>query len=101
MFENAVLLPAMAAPKLERIMSGSYFSAIFGKSPVTPLQEHMEKVLSCVSELVPFTKAVLADDAEGRAQHHQNIVMMEKEADALKKELRLRLPVSLFMPIQT
>lgn len=89
----------MAAIKLERIMSGSYFSAIFGKSPVTPLQEHMEKVLSCVSELVPFTKAVLADDAEGRAQHHQNIVMMEKEADALKKELRLRLPVSLFMPV--
>jgi len=80
-------------------MSGSYFSAIFGKSPVTPLQEHMEKVLSCVSELVPFTKAVLADDAVARAEHHKNTGMMEEEADALKKELRLRLPVSLFMPI--
>jgi len=80
-------------------MSGSYFSAIFGKSPVKPLQEHMEKVLSCVSELTPFTRAVLANDEEGRVLHHQNIVTMENEADALKKELRLRLPSSLFMPI--
>ena len=80
-------------------MSGSYFSAIFGKSPVRPLQEHMQKVVSFVSELAPFTKAVLANDEEVLAQHHQNIVTMEKEADALKKELRLRLPVSLFLPV--
>ena len=80
-------------------MSGSYISAIFGKSPVTPLQEHMGKVVACVSELAPFIRAVLANDMEASAQHHQNIVTMEKEADALKKELRLRLPVSLFMPI--
>ena len=80
-------------------MSGSYFSAIFGKSPVRPLQEHMEKVLSCVSELTPFTKAVLAGKPEAIATHHKNIVTMENEADALKKELRLRLPSTLFMPI--
>ena len=80
-------------------MSGSYLSGIFGKSPVRPLQEHMEKVVSCVSELVPFTRAVLTRDKAGRVLHHQNIVHMENEADALKKELRLRLPSSLFMPI--
>ena len=80
-------------------MSGSYFSAIFGKSPVRPLQEHMEKILSCVSELTPFTKAVLAGKQEAIATHHKNIVTKENEADALKKELRLRLPSTLFMPI--
>ena len=80
-------------------MSGSYFSKIFGTSPVKPLQEHMGKVVSCVSELTPFTKAVLSGDTEGRDLHHQNIITMENEADALKKELRLRLPSSLFMPI--
>jgi len=80
-------------------MSGSYFSKVFGKSPVTPLQEHMSKVLACVSELDPFTKAMIAGDNESLARHHQNIVDLEKEADALKKELRLRLPSSLFMPI--
>jgi len=80
-------------------MSGSYLSGIFGKSPVRPLQEHMEKVVSCVSELIPFTQAVLSNDQQARAEHHQNIVAMENEADALKKELRLHLPSSLFMPI--
>lgn len=80
-------------------MSGSYFSAIFGNSPVKPLQEHMEKIHSCVCELTPFTKAVLKNNPEDIATHHKNIVTMENEADELKKELRLRLPSTLFMPI--
>ncbi len=80
-------------------MSGSYFSGIFGSSPVRPLQEHMEKVVSCVSELVPFTLAVVAGNQQDRGRHHRRIIDMEKEADALKKELRLRLPSSLFMPV--
>jgi predicted phosphate transport protein (TIGR00153 family) len=80
-------------------MAGSYFSGIFGKSPVKPLQQHMEKVVSCVSELIPFTRAVLEKDVEACVLHQQNIVAMENEADILKKELRLRLPSSLFMPI--
>ena len=80
-------------------MSSSYLSGIFGKSPVKPLQEHMDKIVSCVSELIPFTRAVLKNDEEARDEHHRNIVAMENEADALKKELRLRLPSSLFMPI--
>jgi predicted phosphate transport protein (TIGR00153 family) len=80
-------------------MPTSYLSGIFGKSPVTPLQEHMGKVVSCVSELIPFTRAVLKSDEEACALHHQNIVDMENEADVLKKDLRLQLPSSLFMPI--
>jgi predicted phosphate transport protein (TIGR00153 family) len=83
----------------EKRMSGSYLSGIFGKSPVRPLQEHMEKVVSCVCELIPFTQAVLERDQKSRVLHHQKIVTMENEADALKKELRLHLPNSLFMPI--
>ncbi len=80
-------------------MSGSYLSGIFGASPIKPLQEHMEKVVSCVSELIPFTRAVLEDNPQDRTAHHQNIIDMENEADVLKKELRLHLPSSLFMPI--
>ena len=80
-------------------MSGSYLSGIFGSSPVGPLQEHMEKVVSCVCELTPFTRAVLTRNQQERDLRHQNIIDLEKEADALKKELRLHLPSSLFMPI--
>jgi len=80
-------------------MTKSYLSGIFGKSPVRPLQEHMEKIVSCIDELIPFTEAVLTHDDEARKIHHQKIIAIENEADALKKELRLQLPVSLFMPI--
>ena len=80
-------------------MSGSYLSGIFGKSPVRPLQEHMEKIVSCVCELTPFTRAVLDQNIELRDIHHQKIIDLEQEADELKKDLRLRLPSSLFMPV--
>lgn len=80
-------------------MAPSYISKIFGKSPVTPLQEHMEKIVSCIDELIPFTEAVIARDDKAREKHHRNIVDIENEADALKKELRLQLPSSLFMPV--
>ncbi|MCW8924709.1 MAG: TIGR00153 family protein [Xanthomonadales bacterium] len=80
-------------------MAGTYFSKIFGKSPVKPLQEHMEKVLTCVNELEPFTEAVLSEDDTGIEKHYKKIVALENQADTLKKDLRLRLPTSLFMPV--
>lgn len=80
-------------------MSGSYLSGIFGSSPVRPLQQHMEKVVSCVVELIPFTRAVITGKTQERNEHHRRIVTLENEADDLKKELRLRLPSSLFMPV--
>lgn len=80
-------------------MAGSYLSGIFGASPVRPLQKHMEQIVACVRELTPYVDAVLAGDKSARDKHHQNIIDLEHSADALKKELRLRLPSSLFMPI--
>lgn len=80
-------------------MAGGYLSGIFGSSPVRPLQKHMEQVVECVKELIPFVDAVLSGNAESRDRHQQLIVELENKADKLKKELRLHLPSSLFMPI--
>ncbi|NND45251.1 MAG: TIGR00153 family protein [Xanthomonadales bacterium] len=80
-------------------MAGGYFSGIFGSSPVRPLQKHMEQIVECVKQLVPFIDAVLAGQADERDRIHASIVDLEHKADKLKKELRLRLPSSLFMPI--
>ena len=80
-------------------MPSGYLSGIFGASPVRPLQKHMEQVIKCVAELIPFVDAVLAEDPAERDRHHKAIIDLEHEADALKKELRLKLPVSLFMPV--
>ena len=80
-------------------MTGGYLSGIFGSSPVRPLQKHMEQVVACVGELIPYIDAVLAGDLAKRDGHHRKIIDLEHKADDLKKELRLHLPSSLFMPI--
>lgn len=78
---------------------GGYMGGIFGSSPVSPLQKHMSKVYSCASELVPLFNAVINEDWDEVAKRQQKISDLEKEADELKKELRLNLPKGLFMPV--
>ncbi len=80
-------------------MVGGYLSGIFASSPIGPLQKHMERVVECVQQLTPFMEAVLDGDAERRHAITQDIIRLEHKADDLKKELRLHLPTSLFMPI--
>jgi predicted phosphate transport protein (TIGR00153 family) len=77
----------------------SYFSRIFGSSPVTPLQKHIDKVVLCVEQLIPYFECVNSNDWEHAAQIQSKLVQLEHEADEIKNELRLHLPSSLFMPI--
>lgn len=77
----------------------SYFSGIFGSSPIKPLQQHMEKVLECTRELAPLFTAVGQKDFDTVGRIQARISQLEDEADALKKDLRLHLPNSLFLPV--
>ena len=81
------------------MVSKNYMYRLFGNSPVKPLQTHMGKVLSCVQELIPFFEAVIAEDNAAAKDAQKNISKLEKEADKLKKELRLHLPTGLMMPV--
>ncbi len=78
---------------------GGYMGGIFGSSPVSPLQKHMSKVYSSATELVPLFNAVINEDWDEVARLQKIISDLEKEADVLKKELRLNLPKGLFMPV--
>jgi predicted phosphate transport protein (TIGR00153 family) len=78
---------------------GGYMGGIFGSSPVSPLQKHMSKVYACASELIPLFNAVINEDWEEVSRLQQIISEYEKDADVLKKELRLNLPKGLFMPV--
>ena len=80
-------------------MAPNYFSRLFGKSPVSPLQRHMEKVCACVEELIPYFEAVLAEDWPDVEERYNLISQREEEADALKKELRLQLPKGMMLPV--
>ena len=73
---------------------------LFGPSPVRPLQQHMAKVVECAQELLPLFEAVIARDLGAVDAAQEKIAMLENEADDLKKELRLNLPRTLFLPVE-
>lgn len=80
-------------------MVQSTLADLFGKSPVRPIQQHMQKVLQAV-ELVPkFLAAAQDGDWKEAREVQKSIVTLEREADKLKHELRTHLPKRLFMPV--
>jgi len=80
-------------------MVTNVFANIFGSSPVRPLQMHMSKVTACVSELTPYFDAVLSEDWKQARAIHKEISKLEREADKLKKQLRLNLPKGIMLPV--
>ncbi len=59
----------------------------------------MAKAVECAEQLHKLIRFVVADDDEGVKKTREHITELEHEADALKKELRLHLPNSLFLPV--
>lgn len=76
-----------------------YLSRLFGASPVKPLQKHMATVMDCADHLIPFLEAVVKGDWDEAGKRRARVVELENEADDLKRELRMHLPNSFFMPV--
>lgn len=72
---------------------------MFARSPIHPLQQHMAKAQACAELLKPFFKAVLAEDWPQVIDFQAKISQLENEADEMKRDLRLHLPKSLFLPV--
>ncbi len=77
----------------------SYFSRIFGNSPVSPLQQHIASVIACVEQLIPYFEAVFKGDWDEATEIQRKLATLEGEADDTKNQLRMNLPTSLFMPV--
>lgn len=78
---------------------GNPLGNLFGKSPIKPLQDHMESAVATADELPDFFQAVIAEDWGKAETIQQRIAEKENQADDLKKTLRLQLPKSLFLPV--
>lgn len=72
---------------------------LFAKSPIKPLQEHVVCVNECCSHLIPFFETCAKGDWEEANNIRETISRLEREADVLKREIRLKLPRGLFMPV--
>jgi predicted phosphate transport protein (TIGR00153 family) len=75
------------------------FVSLFGRSPIGPMQQHIAKAHECAANLVPFFEAVIAEDWARVEEVQQEMVRLEREADKLKKSVRMHLPKSLFLPV--
>ena len=80
-------------------MPASTFLSVFAKSPIKPIEEHIRKVHQASELLIPFFDAVYQQDWQQAADVRKNIVALEKEADKLKREIRINLPRGLFLPV--
>lgn len=81
------------------MVPAGYFTNVFGRSPVKPLQEHIRIVIDCVAQLEPLMAATIAADYDQVDTIQARIADLEHQADAMKKELRHHLPRGLFMPV--
>jgi len=77
----------------------SPFSKLFGKSPISPIQDHIGVAHRCVSELTRFVEAVINNDWEAAELNAIEVFRLEDEADELKRDIRMNLPKSLFLPM--
>lgn len=76
------------------------FLGVFAKSPLKPLEDHINLVHQCSQGLLPFFEAVYAEDWKAAQEQQAEISKLEKQADTIKRELRINLPSGIFMPIQ-
>jgi predicted phosphate transport protein (TIGR00153 family) len=72
---------------------------IFGSSPVQPLEKHVNIAYRCAKQLHEFFAAAIAGDWVRAQKFRNEIERLEHKADDMKKNIRLNLPKSLFMPV--
>lgn len=80
-------------------MPNNPFLNLFGRSPIGPMQRHMAKAHECAAQLIPFVDALMAEDWVEAERIQQQISHLEREADQMKKNIRVSLPNSLFLSV--
>ncbi len=77
----------------------TYVQRIFGRSPFTPIQQHIEICYACAELVTPLLEHVAAENWDEVERLQRQIVTLENEADDLKIEIRSNLPRGFFLPV--
>ena len=72
---------------------------LFGRSPIEPIQEHMQAAHQAAQLLSPFVQATMDEKWEKADKVYKKILEAEQNADQLKRSIRQHLPKSLFLPV--
>lgn len=81
-------------------MAGSTpLGSLFGRSPIGPIQEHMQVAHEAAQLLPLFFETGARGDWSGAEALFKEISRAERSADKLKRSVRRHLPKSLFLPV--
>jgi len=80
-------------------MVANPFGKLFGRSPIRPIQEHMQLCDQAAQALLEFVDASQRQEWDQAKEAHKQIVSLEREADKVKKSVRMHLPKNLFLPV--
>jgi predicted phosphate transport protein (TIGR00153 family) len=78
----------------------SLIGSLLGRSPIRPMQQHMQAAVACAREVLPLVEAMAAGDVKQIAAQREKIVRLEHGADEIKNEIRLHLPRRFFMAVE-
>ena len=78
----------------------SFIGNLFGRSPVRPMQKHIEAAVTCAREVLPLFEAMAANEMNAIAECRENINRLEHAADEIKNEIRSRLPRRLMLAFE-
>jgi len=74
-------------------------SDLFARSPIGPIQEHMQIAYQAAQLLPGLFRAAVAQDWDQVRLLQKEISRAEREADRLMRSVRRHLPKSLFLPV--
>ncbi len=70
----------------------AWIDKLVGRSPIGPMQKHMQMAILCAREVIPLLEAMSAADDEAIRNRRAEIDRLEHEADQLKHEIRSHMP---------
>ncbi|TDG15834.1 TIGR00153 family protein [Seongchinamella unica] len=79
--------------------SSNPLGSLFGRSPIGPIQEHMQVAFEAAEHLPELVQATADGDWDRAREIHKAIRDAEGEADKIKRNVRRHLPKSLFLPV--
>jgi predicted phosphate transport protein (TIGR00153 family) len=80
-------------------MVKNIISEMLGKSPVHPIQDHIDTACECAALLPSVFEAANLNDWDKVDTVNERIRNLEHDADKIKLQIRSNLPKSLFMPV--
>jgi predicted phosphate transport protein (TIGR00153 family) len=75
------------------------FFSMFMTSPFEGLQEHAEKVKECAWAFQQAIECHIADKCQTFEEFRQEVIQLEREADAIKRRIRGHIPKGTLMPV--